>query len=103
MPTRRYDQTLRQGDRWTPEDEGYWRRRGRSVRPYLPRLVEIPAAAARLDHAITDDSPTQPTARRLRVLLDSYEGTAWSLTEALKDALHYRPPYLPPASLPPAL
>ena len=83
------------------EDEGVLEA-ARAIRPYLTRLVDNPAAA-RLDRAIADDfasaADRSATARRLRALLDSHEDTAWFLTEVLKDAPHYRPPYQQPRYL----
>ena len=72
----------------------------RAIRPYLGRLAGSPAAAAELDRhlaaALNDRSGRLVTARRLRILLEDQEDTAWFLAEVLGDAPHYRPPYHQP-------
>ena len=69
----------------------------RAIRPYLGRLADSPTAAAELDRhladALNDQSDRPATARRLRILLEDQEDTAWFLAEVLADAPHYRPPY----------
>ena len=82
-----------------PEDEGVLEA-ARAIRPYLTDLVDSPDAAAELDRQLADelgqvsDPPT--SARRLRILLEQHEDTAWFLDKVLADAPDYRPPYHQP-------
>lgn len=72
----------------------------RAIRPYLDRLVESPDAAAELDRQLAGElgqvSGPSASARRLRILLDQYEDTAWFLDKVLADAPDHRPPYYQP-------
>jgi len=72
----------------------------RAIRAYLPLLLGAPAAAT-LDGRLTDeltgmsDDPAA-TVRQLRALLGAQENTAWFLSEVLRDAPEFRPPYHQP-------
>jgi hypothetical protein len=72
----------------------------RAIRPYLDRLVESPDAAAELDRQLAGElgqaSDPSATARRLRILLEQHEDTAWFLDKLLADAPDHRPPYHQP-------
>ncbi len=72
----------------------------RAIRPYLDRLVESPDAAAELDRQLAGElgqvSDPSATARRLRILLEQHEDTAWFLDKVLADAPDHRPPYHQP-------
>jgi hypothetical protein len=74
----------------------------RAIRPYLPRLLGI-SAAAELDGrlaeeltGISDSDDLGAAAGRLRALLGGQEDTAWFLAEVLRDAPDHRPPYHQP-------
>jgi hypothetical protein len=72
----------------------------RAIRPYLERLADPPSTADGLDRHLADAlnsrSARPAVARRLRILLNEQEDTAWFLTEVLADAPHCRPPYHQP-------
>jgi hypothetical protein len=72
----------------------------RAIRPYLDRLVESPDATAELDRQLAGElgqvSDPSATARRLRILLEQHEDTAWFLDKVLADAPDHRPPYHQP-------
>lgn len=82
-----------------PDDEGVLEA-ARAIRPYLDRLVEFPDAAAELDRQLAGElgqlSDPSATARRLRILLEQHEDTAWFLDKVLADAPDYRAPYYQP-------
>ena len=82
-----------------PDDEGVLEA-ARAIRPYLDRLVESPDAAAELDRQLADElgnvSDPSATARRLRILLEQDEDTAWFVGRVLADAPDHRPPYYQP-------
>jgi hypothetical protein len=82
-----------------PNDEGVLEA-ARAIRPYLDRLVESPDAAVGLDRQLADElgqvSDPSASARRLRVLLEQHEDTAWFLDKVLADAPDYRAPYHQP-------
>ena len=72
----------------------------RAIRPYLDRLVESADAAAELERQLAGElgqvSDPSASARRLRILLEQHEDTAWFLGRVLADAPDYRPPYHQP-------
>lgn len=72
----------------------------RAIRPYLDRLANPRATADELDRHLADalngSSDRPAAARRLRILLEEQEDTAWFLAEVLADAPHCRPPYHQP-------
>jgi hypothetical protein len=82
-----------------PDDEGVLEA-ARAVRPYLTDLVDSPDAAAELDQHLADElgqvSDSSASARRLRILLEQHEDTAWFLDSVLADAPDHRPPYHQP-------
>ena len=82
-----------------PDDEGVLEA-ARAIRPYLDRLVESADAAAELDRQLAGElaqvSDPPASARRLRVLLEQHEDTAWFLDKVLADAPDHRPPYHQP-------
>jgi hypothetical protein len=86
-----------------PNDEGVLEA-ARAIRPYLTDLVESPHAAAKLDRQLADElgqvSDPPAAARRLRILLEQHEDTAWFLGSVLADAPDYRPPHQQPRYLP---
>ena len=74
----------------------------RTIRPYLDRLAESPTADEldrQLANALNGRSDQSAIARRLRVLLDGQEDTAWFLAEVLADTPPCRPPYHQPRYL----
>jgi len=74
----------------------------RTIRPYLDRLAESPTADEldrQLANALNGRSDQSAIARRLRVLLDGQEDTAWFLAEVLADTPLCRPPYHQPRYL----
>jgi len=81
------------------DDEGVLEA-ARAIRPYLSRLAESPDAAAELDRQLAEElgqvSDPSASARRLRILLEQHEDTAWFLGRVLADAPDYRPPYNQP-------
>jgi len=81
------------------DDEGVLEA-ARAIRPYLDRLVESADAAADLDRQLAGElgqvSDASASARRLRILLEQHEDTAWFLDRVLADAPDYRPPYHQP-------
>jgi hypothetical protein len=85
-----------------PDDEGVFEA-ARAIRPYLTDLVESPDAAAELDRQLVDElgqvSDCSASARRLRILLEQDEDTAWFLGRVLADAPDHRPPYYQPGYL----
>ena len=85
-----------------PDDEGVLEA-ARAIRPYLDRLVESADAAAELDRQLADElgqvSDPSASARRLRILLEQHEDTAWFLDRVLADAPEHRPPYHQPGYL----
>jgi hypothetical protein len=85
-----------------PDDEGVLEA-ARAIRPYLTDLVDSPDAAADLDQQLADElgqvSDSSASARRLRLLLEQQEDTAWFLGRVLADAPDHRPPYLQPGYL----
>jgi hypothetical protein len=85
-----------------PDDEGVLEA-ARAIRPYLTGLVESADAAAELDRQLAEElgqvSDPSSSARRLRILLDQHEDTAWFLGRVLADAPDCRPPYHQPGYL----
>ena len=84
------------------DDEGVLEA-ARAIRPYLDRLVESPDTAAGLDRQLAGElgqvSDASASARRLRILLEQHEDTAWFLDKVLADAPDHRPPYHQPGYL----
>ena len=82
-----------------PDDEGVLEA-ARAIRPYLDRLVDSPDAAAELDRQLVGElaqvSDPSASARRLRMLLEQQEDTAWFLGSVLADVPDHRPPYYQP-------
>jgi len=78
------------------DDEGVLEA-ARAIRVYLTRLVDDPRAADALDQELAGElgqvSDPAVSARRLRVLLERNEDTAWFLGRVLADAPDHRPPY----------
>lgn len=85
-----------------PDDEGVLEA-ARAIRPYLADLVEPPEAAAGLDRQLAGElghvCDPSASARRLRILLEQHEDTAWFLGRVLADAPGHRPPYHQPGYL----
>ena len=85
-----------------PDDEGVLEAAQPSA-PTSTGLVESPDAAAELDRQLADElgqvSDPSASARRLRILLEQHEDTAWFLGRVLADAPDYRPPYHQPGYL----
>jgi hypothetical protein len=81
------------------DDEGVLEA-ARAIRPYLVDLIDAPDAAAVLDRQLADElgrvSDPSASARRLRILLEQHEDTAWFLGRVLADAPDHRPPYYQP-------
>jgi hypothetical protein len=82
-----------------PDDEGVLEA-ARAIRPYLADLVDSPDAAGELDRQLAEElgrvSDPSASARRLRILLEQHEDTAWFLDKVLADAPDHRPPYHQP-------
>jgi hypothetical protein len=85
-----------------PDDEGVLEA-ARAIRPYLGRLIDSPDAVAELDRQLGEQlsqvSDSSASARRLRLLLEQQEDTAWFLASVLADAPDHRPPYYQPGYL----
>ena len=69
-------------------DDGGVLEAARAIRPYLDRLVESADAAAELDRQLAGElgqvSDPPASARRLRILLEQHEDTAWFLNKVLR-------------------
>jgi hypothetical protein len=74
-------------------DEALWEA-ARSVRPYLPELVGTDAARVDADLAelLTDAQPSETVEKRLRMVLESHDGTRVFLEMLREDVPLYRPP-----------